>query len=233
MPRWNNLQDSRRFKCVQHTYFIVKDKGVPINWRKPLLQNSQIHSEIVLANKPFAEGGMRYAFYAFDTLLDQKLVAKINKKHKYNTLDQMSKDLELVYICQHLVNTYNASVVEYIPDTRLLLTFVNTFLIEIPDLKKTYYAENFIEGVYEKFNNNAGWANNRASESSFISQAFSHYSYQATEGYLMVVDLQGASGILTDPQIHCLDSERFGAGNLGYEGILKFFFNHRCNTYCK
>jgi hypothetical protein len=49
----------------------------------------------------------------------------------------------------------------------------------------------------------------------------------------MVVDIQGASGILTDPQIHCLDSERFGAGNLGYEGILKFFFNHRCNTYCK
>lgn len=38
-----------------------------------------------------------------------------------------------------------------------------------------------------------------------ISQAFSHYSYQFTEGYLMVVDLQGASGILTDPQIHCLD----------------------------
>jgi hypothetical protein len=145
----------------------------------------------------------------------------------------MSRDLELVYICQHIVNTFNASVVEYIPDTRLLLTFVHTFLIEILELDKLYYAENYIEGVYEKFNNNSGWANNKASESSFISQAFSHYSYQATEGYLMVVDLQGASGILTDPQIHCLDSERFGPGNLGYEGILKFFFNHRCNNYCR
>lgn len=124
-------------------------------------------------------------------------------------------------------------MVEYIPDSRLLLTFVHTFLVEVPKLEKMFYAENFIEGVYEKFNNNAGWASNRGSESSFISQAFSHYSYQATEGYLMVVDLQGASGILTDPQIHCLDSERFGAGNLGYEGILKFFFGHRCNNYCK
>jgi hypothetical protein len=32
----------------------------------------------------------------------------------------------------------------------------------------------------------------------------------------MIVDLQGASGILTDPQIHCLDNKRFGSGNLGY-----------------
>jgi|JI61114BRNA_FD_contig_71_1253803_length_2662_multi_2_in_0_out_0_1 hypothetical protein len=232
-PNWKNLQSSDVYDVVEHTYFIVKDKGVPINWRKPLLQNSQIKSRVQLARLPFAEGGMRYAFYAYDLELEQKLVVKENKSHKYNTIDQMSRDLELVYICQHLVNTFNSSVVEYIPDSRLLLTFVHTFLVEVPALKKMLYAENFIEGVYEKFNNNAGWANNRASESSFISQAFSHYSYQATEGYLMVVDIQGASGILTDPQIHCLDSERFGAGNLGYEGILKFFFGHRCNAYCK
>jgi hypothetical protein len=133
-----------------------------------------------MANIPFAEGGMRYAFYAYDLMLKQKLVTKENKKHKYNSIEQMSRDIELVYICQHLVNTFNSSVVEYIPDTRLLLTFVHTFLIEIPALKKFFYAENYIDGVYEKFNNNAGWANNKASESSFISQAFSHYSYQAT-----------------------------------------------------
>lgn len=99
--------------------------------------------------------------------------------------------------------------------------------------KQMYYAENLIDGAYEKFSNNAGWETNKVSESSLISHAFSHYSYQATEGYLMVVDIQGASGILTDPQIHCLDTDRFGAGNLGYEGILKFFFNHTCNHYCK
>lgn len=176
---------------------------------------------------------MRYAFYGYDLQLNQKLVVKENKKLKYNNLETMSRDLELVYICQHLVNTFNSCIVENVPDTRLLLTFVHTFLIEIPKLKKLLYAENFIEGVYEKFNNNAGWQSNKASESSFISQAFSHYSYQATEGYLLVVDLQGASGMLTDPQIHCLDNERFGAGNLGYEGILKFFFTHKCNPYCK
>lgn len=176
---------------------------------------------------------MRYAFYAYDTLLNQKLVVKLNKRTDYNTIAHMSKDLELVYICQHLVNTFNDSIVELVPDTRLLLTFVHTFLIELKKSKQMYYAENYIDGAYEKFSNNAGWETNKVSESSLISHAFSHYSYQATEGYLMVVDLQGASGILTDPQIHCLDTNRFGAGNLGYEGILKFFFNHSCNHYCK
>ena len=54
-----------------------------------------------------------------------------------------------------------------------------------------------------------------------------------TEGFLMIVDLQGVNGVLTDPQIHCIDYTRFGKGNLGYEGILKFFFSHKCNQFCK
>jgi hypothetical protein len=54
----------------------VKDKGVPINWRNPLLQNSQIESEITMTKTPIAEGGMRYAFYAYDLMLQQKLVMK-------------------------------------------------------------------------------------------------------------------------------------------------------------
>lgn len=49
----------------------------------------------------------------------------------------------------------------------------------------------------------------------------------------MIVDLQGVSGLLTDPQIHCLNYSKFGKGNCGYEGILKFFFSHKCNNYCK
>jgi vacuole morphology and inheritance protein 14 len=49
----------------------------------------------------------------------------------------------------------------------------------------------------------------------------------------MIVDLQGAGNILTDPQIHCLDRTRFGQGNLGYLGMLMFFNTHQCNKHCK
>lgn len=66
-----------------------------------------------------------------------------------------------------------------------------------------------------------------------VSQCFSHFSWQLSRGFLIIVDLQGVTGILTDPQIHCYDYKRFGKGNLGYEGILQFFLTHQCNHYCE
>jgi len=43
---------------------------------------------------------MRYAFYANDNILNQKLVAKLPKwiDDKYN-LDSMKNDLESIFIC--------------------------------------------------------------------------------------------------------------------------------------
>ena len=45
--------------------------------------------------------------------------------------------------------------------------------------------------------------------------------------------MQGVGGFLTDHQIHFLDQKKFGKGNLGYIGIIKFFLKHNCNKYCK
>ncbi len=49
----------------------------------------------------------------------------------------------------------------------------------------------------------------------------------------MIVDVQGAGSVMTDPQIHCLDEGKFGAGNLGYRGMLMYFHTHDCNSHCK
>ncbi len=106
---------------------------------------------------------MRYAFYARDDLLNQKLVAKLPKwMDETYTIDHMKKDLESIFICQHVVNEFNDKIIHVVPDTRLLLNFVHCFLYEIQDETskfKYYYAENLIKGQYEKYNNNAGWFN--------------------------------------------------------------------------
>lgn len=60
------LKRSKTYNSICHTWFIVKDKGMEINWKKPLLQKSQIHSTINIALDPFAEGAMRYAFLMQD-----------------------------------------------------------------------------------------------------------------------------------------------------------------------
>lgn len=120
-------------------------------------------------------------------------MAKLPKwiDEKYN-IEYMKKDLESIFICQHIVNDFNDKIVQSLPDTRLLLNFIHSFIYEITDSKakfKYYYTENFIQGQYEKYNNNAGWFNKNVNESSLISQAFSHFSWQLTEGFLMIVDL--------------------------------------------
>ena len=227
----------KKYKATCHTWFIVKDKNVNINWRKPLIQSSTITTDVIVDELPFSEGAMRYAFYMYDITLNQALIGKLPKKIKndQNNLDFFSKDIESVIICQHLVNSFNERIVEFLPSSDLILNFVHTFVYNIKiggRTKLLYWTENLIKGKYEKYNNNDGWVKNGGNESGKVAQAFSHFSWQITKGYMMIVDLQGVGGILTDPQIHCLDKSKFGQGNLGYFGIIKFFLSHRCNKYC-
>ena len=68
-------------------------------------------TEIAINLVPFAEGGMRYAFFAFERKLKQKIVAKIPKDiYQHYNLAHMSRDLETMYICQHIVNEFNNKI---------------------------------------------------------------------------------------------------------------------------
>ncbi|KAI1695649.1 alpha-kinase family domain-containing protein [Ditylenchus destructor] len=103
---------------------------------------------------------------------------------------------------------------------------------------------------YLRFSNNADYemlestckVNNLNFEIVEQLMAFSHWTYQISSGYLMVVDLQGVistdeSGVktleLTDPAIHCTDLTRFGRTNLGLDGMKTFFGRHVCNKFCR
>ena len=65
-PMDMKLKKSTVYNSICHSWFIVKDKGVAINWKKPLIQKCQITSKIKVANQPFADGAMRYAFMMED-----------------------------------------------------------------------------------------------------------------------------------------------------------------------
>ena len=183
------------YNSTCHTWFIVKDKGVAINWKKPLLQKSQITSKIRIAPAPFAEGAMRYAFQMQDCDLSEKYVVKVpkNLNPKSYNLEEMKSDIEAMFVCSHVVNEFNEKLIATI-DSRYLVEFVHSFIYEILDEGvpfKYYYGENFIQGKYEKFNNNAGYVNNTGQDAnqSLIAQTLSHFSWQLTQGYLMIVDI--------------------------------------------
>jgi hypothetical protein len=78
----------------------------------------------------------------------------------------MSKDIEAMFICSHIVSSFNDLILGT-NDTSVLIEFVHSFIYEILSKDSTYqyyYGENFIPGKYNKYNNNAGWQSGQNSK---------------------------------------------------------------------
>lgn len=230
-----STKPSQPEKAVCHSFIIKKDRYTNINWKKPFISHYEVETESFVDSVPFNEGAERLAYYLYDDKLKMNFVAK--RKRIYsdstNTIEFLSKDLESITICHHISNEFNERIVNHLPKnkTNILLNFIHCYIYEFLPSHTLYSVENYIPGKYVKYNNNAGWISDSVADQTLIAQAFSHFSYQFTEGYLIIVDLQGVGGYLTDPQIHCLDGDKFGQGNLGYTGIVKFFLTHKCNKH--
>jgi len=239
--KWEEISNLE-LDCICHCLFIKKDFNVNLDFSKPLIQLSQIESKVLLNPVPFSKGAMRYAFYMYDNFLNQKLVAKIPFKFSSNeekNLEDSRRDLETIAVCQYIADSFNEYILNKIEDKTNLINFVRCFIYELKNpicisglSVKIFQVENFIEGEYKKYNNNFGWVNKEQDELTLIAQSFSHFSWQFTKGHLLISDLQGVKGYLTDPQIHCLDLDKYGDGNLGYRGIIQFFYTHKCNKFC-
>ena len=111
------------------------------------------------------------------------------------------------------------------------IEFVQAQLLDLGDSSFPFRfmaLEPWIPGKYEKKTSNAG----QIAKDSDLAQAFSHFTWDRTQGDIMVADIQGVENTLTDPQIHSQDTDRFGRGNLCCKGMDAFFLNHVCNDIC-
>lgn len=237
-PNFSNNDDKEILEVKAYSFFIVKDRDIDIDWTNPYIQTSSMKTKIWVSPNPFAEGMMRYAFYMKDVELEENLVGKIPKilDDNYN-VESMKNDCESLVIFEHLISEFNERIVWRCQSTEQpLLNVVHSYIYEIitPNYPYKYiWVENLLEGDYKKYNNNAGWYDPTKSNYNELAQAFSHFSWQFTNGYLIIVDLQGPYGAFTDPQIHCHDHRKFGGGNFGEFGMIKFFMTHKCNHYCE
>ena len=213
--------------------------------------NNQLHCEevvqswfIKIAQNPFAEGGMRLAYYGSMQYKDkwEKVVLKEYKRigNGTNTKDKYLELLDCQTIADYLAQEFNklppiaksTAVVKKIKFIMTKLVFDRSNEGKFRNLT----LERFIEGSYKKFSNNAGYVN--VDDPALTLQAFSHWTSERTNGDMIVVDLQGIdigdnqTYLLTDPCIHSTDLKRFGRTNLGKPGIKRFFQTHTCNVIC-
>lgn len=161
----------------------------------------------------------------------QKGVYKLFKEqhalYDWKTLDD---ELRALAVAEHVIHEFNHDVAK--DQGRGARRRVELNMPEVWRLgERKVLVEPFIEGVFEKFNSNTGWAE----EGHHMMQALSHYSYHLSGGRYLLCDLQGARSethyVLTDPAVLSTGQE-FGCKDGGMFFMENFFKNHKCNGYC-
>ena len=127
--------------------------------------------------------------------------------------------------------------IEFLPVALLQLVNSDGYLGEV------YNVERYMAGEFVKFTNNEKFVLDRDTLVLDLVLAFSHFTYQASNNELIIVDIQGwtpASNeigctFLTDPQIHSDVYRCYGTGNLGQKGINTFWkeMHPECNKLCR
>ena len=217
--------------------------------------------------QPFTEGGMRLVYCFKDSSIplhaeqrnhvwamqsagtDARMVAKLSKYE-----DDWHNSLEVVsaYARSSAVAKFYSRVFTFAAADRLGLLgrrmakiiFVECYIYEAEDGSGTpakyMVGERYLPGAFLKYNSNHGYVNTEAPDTE-VAQAFSHFTFEASGGKHMVLDLQGVYTdkayrlrphlIMTDPQVVSLE-RAFGPGDLGEAGMLAFFKSHRCGKTC-
>ncbi|CAF1194625.1 unnamed protein product [Adineta ricciae] len=253
----SNLQNTKTSRISRISFDSIEPDWLNIPMKKVQVIKYQCNDQLVceqinestnikIAEKPFAEGAMRLAFYGLMQNKDkwEKVVLK-KYKNIHNNIDMKEKYLELLdcqTIADHLAQEFNKLSLSTNESTSTIkkIKFIMTKLVFDPESEGNVHfftIERFIDGSYKKFSNNAGYVNHE--DPAVTLQAFSHWTYERTNGNMIVVDLQGIdigdnqTYLLTDPCIHSTDLTRFGRTNLGKPGIKRFFETHVCNSICQ
>lgn len=214
-----------RYACVAQLQ-IYAEPAVIHEWNLTEGCWGSVETSVVLNPQPFSKGNMRASYYMIDLRrLNCMLVAKRYLKSSVGE-DQYFDDVSMHSIAGHWARVFNAmhppKKVRFVPAAVLVLPKRNPPLI--------LAMEPLLTGKFVKYNNNCGYVRRNAR---WTPQAFSHFTYQASNHELMVVDIQGVDDYYTDPQILSPDGEGYGRGNLGKKGIRRFLESHKCNDVCR
>ncbi|OQS05457.1 inositol-3-phosphate synthase [Thraustotheca clavata] len=214
---------------------LFKERAEKLTFDPDTLEWNSSHTVIKLDLVPFATGQLRNAYYLQDLGMHgdgegELYVAKVIMGEAEPSAYLC--DVEMQAVCAHYAKLYN----EHQPP--LKVKYASSWLLKLRDrLDLVCSVEEYLPGAYVKYSNNNGFVGKETSTTEErernTPQAFSHFTFVASDYRLMVVDIQGVNDSYTDPQIHTADGQGFGTGNLGTHGMEKFLESHRCNEVCR
>ncbi|KAK3754933.1 hypothetical protein QZH41_019354 [Actinostola sp. cb2023] len=204
-----------------------------------LWSNVPIEAEFMVEEEPFACGGFRQAYKATGITDGFRETKWVVKKYLKSALDviELTKETEESHtrksVQMHYLARNFASQLKEDVEKQQLTEFGPTF-----EYKKVFMGkidggafvtiEEFIDGAFVKFINNNGELCEDG-ELCEKAQAFAHFTYQKSEGKLIVLDIQGAGYTLYDAEMASLDllgeegNYQFCTGNLSHTAMNNFF----------
>jgi hypothetical protein len=248
VPLWEAIQQHKCDLIEMSEPSCVDD----ITGYKKLRQKVRL-AGIKISERPFARGGVRYAYHALALYEDGTSEHVVVKDYICSADDQAGKnpfmvDCEAQVICEYLAKVFNDKLSKTslsAGDRPLKLQFLTPKVMRVGQRWMSF--EKFRTGAMTKLNSNYGHVEADASfrQEVELAQAFSHFTYDITRGYMLVCDIQGFQQqhkgqrylMLTDPAIHCplvashRGVPRFGGTNLQHNGIEAFFRTYKANRY--
>ena len=191
---------------------------------------------IKVSSHPFAEGGQRISYKALDITSEKPSVIVLKEfKYEGDTYKDYVSIMETHLMAEFLAKEF--SKVHCSP----VISYISVSIVQFPDennVMRMFTSEEILnryEKDFIKWTNNTSFVN--IDSYSDTVDAFSHWTYERTKGYLMICDLQGVQVssnqyLLTDPAMHCTDVLRFGTTNLAEKGMKHYFRTHKCNDVC-
>ena len=239
IPDWDTLEAQQ-----------VMISPPPMIGHAPTMEIPHQPMEIKIAQQPFAVGGQKLVYHAYDVAEQEDLVLKQSKwtDPRSNHIKRCLETAQVHAIAVNFSTTFNRE--RKLPPETIHIEFVSVGVMLVPGGSTPQYFtyEPYImkqstgDLGYMKFNSNFNYildADKHDGDQihNDTCQAFSHYTWVKSEKKLVICDLQGVKThfkvVLTDPAIHYTNILCHGSTNLGEKGILKFFQVHKCNKICR
>ena len=209
-----------------------------------------------IAPNPFDKGANRLAYYGQLLRPNDKVEDVVLKEFitlvPDASLDRMRYmvDMEVQTVASKLAFEFSARLSRTTKAPNIRIKFLMAKIVRIASATDDSVRFMMMEQKYRtegpmvKYTNNWNFvlADPHKQDQIDLATAFSHFTFQHTEEYCMVCDIQGIDAVnsqgkpmvlLTDPAIHCPSVTRFGKTNLQEKGIEAFFGTHVCNKYCR